>query len=152
MCVNINESLIISVYCGKDRIRTYEPILSVTRFPGVPLQPLEHLSFNELRLLQITICMYFACNLRFFATFHKCGAKLHVLSQFLKFFARYFPLNLTIYISLTNIIAHCYRPISLSESNKSNLSPLTSHFSPLKAPNYTIVSSILYRGRSLVSI
>ena len=71
------------------------------RFPGVPLQPLEHLSFNELRLLQITICMSFACNLRLFATFHKCGAKLHVLSQFLKFFARYFPLNLTIYISLT---------------------------------------------------
>ena len=29
---------------GKDRIRTYEPLLTVTRFPGVPLQPLEHLS------------------------------------------------------------------------------------------------------------
>ena len=29
---------------GKDRIRTCEPVLPVTRFPGVPLQPLEHLS------------------------------------------------------------------------------------------------------------
>ncbi len=31
-------------FCGEDRIRTYEPVLPVTRFPGVPLQPLEHLS------------------------------------------------------------------------------------------------------------
>ena len=34
----------IEIACGKDRIRTYEPLLTVTRFPGVPLQPLEHLS------------------------------------------------------------------------------------------------------------
>ena len=31
--------------CGENRIRTCEPVLPVTRFPGVPLQPLEHLSF-----------------------------------------------------------------------------------------------------------
>ena len=30
--------------CGENRIRTCEPVLPVTRFPGVPLQPLEHLS------------------------------------------------------------------------------------------------------------
>ena len=30
--------------CGKKGIRTPEPVLPVTRFPGVPLQPLEHLS------------------------------------------------------------------------------------------------------------
>ena len=29
---------------GENRIRTCEPVLPVTRFPGVPLQPLEHLS------------------------------------------------------------------------------------------------------------
>ena len=33
--------------CGENRIRTCEPVLPVTRFPGVPLQPLEHLSFNK---------------------------------------------------------------------------------------------------------
>ena len=32
--------------CGENRIRTCEPVLPVTRFPGVPLQPLEHLSFS----------------------------------------------------------------------------------------------------------
>ena len=31
---------------GENRIRTCEPVLPVTRFPGVPLQPLEHLSIN----------------------------------------------------------------------------------------------------------
>ncbi len=30
--------------CGENRIRTYETLLGFTRFPGVPLQPLEHLS------------------------------------------------------------------------------------------------------------
>ena len=29
---------------GETGIRTREPVLPVTRFPGVPLQPLEHLS------------------------------------------------------------------------------------------------------------
>ena len=32
--------------CGENRIRTCEPVSPVTRFPGVPLQPLEHLSFR----------------------------------------------------------------------------------------------------------
>ena len=30
--------------CGESEIRTREPLLTTTRFPGVPLQPLEHLS------------------------------------------------------------------------------------------------------------
>ncbi len=34
--------------CGEGEIRTREPVLPVTRFPGVPLQPLEHLSGDEL--------------------------------------------------------------------------------------------------------
>ncbi len=28
--------------CGVTEIRTREPLVTVTRFPGVPLQPLEH--------------------------------------------------------------------------------------------------------------
>ncbi len=36
--------LIISVYCGETGIRTPDTLLTYTRFPGVPLQPLEHLS------------------------------------------------------------------------------------------------------------
>ena len=31
---------------GKDGIRTRDTLLTYTRFPGVPLQPLEHLSFS----------------------------------------------------------------------------------------------------------
>ena len=37
-------SLVFYIICGENRIRTCEPVLPVTRFPGVPLQPLEHLS------------------------------------------------------------------------------------------------------------
>ena len=36
-----------AVLRGENRIRTCEPVLPVTRFPGVPLQPLEHLSFSQ---------------------------------------------------------------------------------------------------------
>ena len=35
------------IFCGENRIRTCEPVLPVTRFPGVPLQPLEHLSLRK---------------------------------------------------------------------------------------------------------
>ena len=34
----------LNPFRGENRIRTCEPVLPVTRFPGVPLQPLEHLS------------------------------------------------------------------------------------------------------------
>ena len=34
-------------FCGENRIRTCETLLTPTRFPDVPLQPLEHLSFNS---------------------------------------------------------------------------------------------------------
>lgn len=32
-------------FCGVSEIRTRDTLLAYTRFPGVPLQPLEHLSF-----------------------------------------------------------------------------------------------------------
>ncbi len=39
--------LITSVLsCGARGIRTPEPLLATTRFPGVPLQPLEHRSIK----------------------------------------------------------------------------------------------------------
>ena len=38
-------SLIYTLVCGERGIRTPETISSFTRFPGVPLQPLEHLSY-----------------------------------------------------------------------------------------------------------
>ncbi len=37
----------VKVFCGERGIRTPETLLEFTRFPGVPLQPLEHLSFNS---------------------------------------------------------------------------------------------------------
>ena len=33
-------------FCGETGIRTPDTLLGYTRFPGVPLQPLEHLSFS----------------------------------------------------------------------------------------------------------
>ena len=44
--------------CGENRIRTCEPVLPVTRFPGVPLQPLEHLSFskNRCKITENIVC------------------------------------------------------------------------------------------------
>ena len=39
--------VIFSIFpCGEIGIRTRDTILSYTRFPGVPLKPLEHLSCN----------------------------------------------------------------------------------------------------------
>ena len=40
----------IEKLCGERGIRTPETLLEFTRFPGVPLQPLEHLSFVGMRL------------------------------------------------------------------------------------------------------
>lgn len=43
---------VLSVFSGATEIRTREPVVPVTRFPGVPLQPLEHRSnFGGLMLL-----------------------------------------------------------------------------------------------------
>ena len=43
----ISTILIIKLFaCGESGIRTRDTLLAYTRFPGVPLQPLEHLSFN----------------------------------------------------------------------------------------------------------
>ena len=39
--------------CGETGIRTPETLLEFTRFPGVPLQPLEHLSFIWLYLYRV---------------------------------------------------------------------------------------------------
>ena len=40
----LTANLLERLFCGENRIRTCEPVLPATRFPGVPLQPLEHLS------------------------------------------------------------------------------------------------------------
>ena len=36
-----------AVFGGKEGIRTPEALLTLTRFPGGPLQPLEHLSVDD---------------------------------------------------------------------------------------------------------
>ena len=56
--------------CGETGIRTPETLLKFTRFPGVPLKPLEHLSLAHMRfksnsatkLLQIIELCKFFCN------------------------------------------------------------------------------------------
>ena len=40
----IRRHFMLADYCGKRGIRTPDTLLTYTRFPGVPLQPLEHLS------------------------------------------------------------------------------------------------------------
>lgn len=52
------------VLSGKSEIRTRETLLAFTRFPGVPLQPLEHLSF---------LC---GCKVTFFSLFSKLSSIL----------------------------------------------------------------------------
>lgn len=57
----MKKALRISLYCsdfqglncGVGEIRTREPLLATTRFPGVPLQPLEHHSLLNLSLIHI---------------------------------------------------------------------------------------------------
>ena len=39
-----------AIFGGKEGIRTLEALLTLTRFPGGPLQPLEHLSVDDFRL------------------------------------------------------------------------------------------------------
>ena len=41
---NLLEIRALALFRGKTGIRTLEPFLTTTRFPDVPLQPLEHLS------------------------------------------------------------------------------------------------------------
>ena len=43
-----HKSLIHNVFRGKRGIRTPDTLLAYTRFPGVPLKPLEHLSLSVL--------------------------------------------------------------------------------------------------------
>ena len=47
--------------CGERGIRTPETLLEFTRFPGVPLQPLEHLSFVATGLQEETRSASLAC-------------------------------------------------------------------------------------------
>ena len=93
--------------CGKTGIRTPETLLRFTRFPGVPLQPLEHLSFvgsgspicfrprrnwaahtsssssSKRTFLDDFLCSFSIC-------FAKRPAKLHKFFQSAKLFAIFF--------------------------------------------------------------
>ena len=53
--------LFVKVFCGERGIRTPETLLEFTRFPGVPLQPLEHLSFVAIGLQEETRSASLAC-------------------------------------------------------------------------------------------
>ena len=53
--------LFVIVFCGERGIRTPETLLEFTRFPGVPLQPLEHLSFVATGLQEETRPASLAC-------------------------------------------------------------------------------------------
>ncbi len=53
--------------CGESEIRTREPVLPVTRFPGVPLQPLEHLSLLGAFLRNVSYFALFGYKDSFFS-------------------------------------------------------------------------------------
>ena len=53
--------------CGESEIRTREPVLPVTRFPGVPLQPLEHLSLWVAPVLDVSDFALFGYKDSFFS-------------------------------------------------------------------------------------
>ena len=56
--------------CGETGIRTPDTLLTYTRFPGVPLQPLEHLSIGIERCLHVTIHIFGYKNIFFFEHYH----------------------------------------------------------------------------------
>jgi hypothetical protein len=41
----LSNELLINRWCGENGIRTHEPLLAITHFPGVRLRPLGHLSY-----------------------------------------------------------------------------------------------------------
>ena len=69
-------------YCGEGGIRTRGTLLAHTRFPGVPLQPLEHLSyyFSDAKSIKI-----FLTKANFSTNGHiQIGSKfffIHILTQ-----------------------------------------------------------------------
>ena len=54
--INLFKTSILFNLSGESGIRTRDTLLAYTRFPGVPLQPLEHLSLKSLfqKRVQIT--------------------------------------------------------------------------------------------------
>ena len=44
--LTVRQRLSYPLICGENEIRTRDTLLAYTRFPGVPLQPLEHLSLQ----------------------------------------------------------------------------------------------------------
>ena len=56
--------------CGETGIRTPETLLTFTRFPGVPLQPLEHLSRQPVRyfvtIVRTKITIFYLASILFF--------------------------------------------------------------------------------------
>ena len=56
----LTKLLLVSVFhCGATEIRTRETVLPFTRFPGVPLQPLEHRSFGVLWVADAKVGIFF---------------------------------------------------------------------------------------------
>ena len=46
LCCNLCKTAVYNIFRGKRGIRTPVTLLASTRFPGVPLKPLEHLSLT----------------------------------------------------------------------------------------------------------
>ena len=66
------------LFCGETGIRTPETLLEFTRFPGVPLQPLEHLSKAPMRIFGYKGTAFFLntqTKLRFFLIFYALQPK-----------------------------------------------------------------------------
>ena len=88
-----NPWVLIPSSCGETGIRTPEPLWTVTRFPGVPLQPLEHLSKSSPKLgcmLEIGCKLQKKCDLPtisktkipiFFVLNERLRMKLHFLMK-----------------------------------------------------------------------
>lgn len=72
-CKYFNFQAFAAIFSGKEGIRTPEALLTLTRFPGGPLQPLEHLSVNDFR---------FSLSTTFYLT--KAAAKLQLFSNMTK--------------------------------------------------------------------
>ena len=89
--------------CGESGIRTRDTLLAYTRFPGVPLQPLEHLSLKSMEISSERDFSENGCKLQ--KIFHSRSiqeTKLQNLSNIYYFYHNNFNKNLFSRLGLRN--------------------------------------------------
>ena len=76
---------------GETGIRTPDTLLTYTRFPGVPLQPLEHLSLTDYSDVAIHVLRFSVTKIPFFIYSNVLiGQKVCIMGPFFTFWTQHF--------------------------------------------------------------